>query len=227
EDRRVIRRVVAPPASPFGVAAPRTGTATEHLSSHHVGADVRPCLLEHRGALVDDAALLTDLAAPDLEIEHPEVEVLSADAERLVDALVRPRQIAVERDGDLETNDAHNDLLNSVAVPPTYKGPRRAASGPARMGCMRTMVWRRLDEPGMEVAHVESLSEVSGVQIGSTYELRWRLRGDSLQLDLNDGERREEVELGDADFFDLFASPFFNSLPVMRDGLLVAGPPRD
>ena len=92
---------------------------------------------------------------------------------------------------------------------------------------MRTMVWRRLDEPGMEVAHVESLSEVSGVQIGSTYELRWRLRGDSLQLDLNDGERREEVELGDADFFDLFASPFFNSLPVMRDGLLVAGPPRD
>jgi len=91
---------------------------------------------------------------------------------------------------------------------------------------VRTLVWRRIDEPGMEAARVESLSDASGVQIGRTYELRWELRGDRLGLELN-GERRETVELGDADFFDVFASPFFNSLPVMRDGLLVAGPPRD
>jgi hypothetical protein len=32
------------------------------------------------------------------------------------------------------------------------------------------------------------------------------------------------VDLEDHDFFDLFASPFFNSLPVMRDGLLKSGP---
>jgi hypothetical protein len=89
------------------------------------------------------------------------------------------------------------------------------------------MVWRRLDEPGMEVAHVESLSHASGVQIGATYELRWRFRTGSLELDLDDGARREVVELGEADFFDVFASPFFNSLPVARDGLLVAGPARD
>jgi hypothetical protein len=94
------------------------------------------------------------------------------------------------------------------------------------MRSMRTLVWRRLDEPGMEAAHVQSLSDASGVQIGSTYELRWRLRGDRIELELN-GDRRSNVDLGDADFFDLFASPFFNSLPVMRDGLLVAGPPRD
>ncbi|MFL5738488.1 MAG: putative glycolipid-binding domain-containing protein [Actinomycetota bacterium] len=91
---------------------------------------------------------------------------------------------------------------------------------------MRTLVWRRLDEPGMEAAHVESLSDASGVQVGSTYELRWRLRGDTIDLELN-GDRRSKLELGDADFLDLFASPFFNSLPVMRDRLLVAGPPRD
>jgi len=91
---------------------------------------------------------------------------------------------------------------------------------------MRTRVWRRLDEPGMEAVHVESLSHAIGVQIGRTYELRWRLDDERLELDLN-GDRRASIGLDGADFFDVFASPFFNSLPVMRDGLLEAGPPRD
>jgi uncharacterized protein len=91
---------------------------------------------------------------------------------------------------------------------------------------MRTLVWRRLDEPGMEVAHVRSFSEATGVQIGASYEVRWRFEGDSLELELN-GDRRLDVRLDGADFFDVFASPFFNSLPVMRDGLLEAGPARD
>ena len=90
----------------------------------------------------------------------------------------------------------------------------------------RTLVWRRLDEPGMEVAHVRSFTEATGVQIGRGYELRWRLEGDGLGLEL-DGDRRERISLGDADFFDVFASPFFNSLPVMRDGLLEGGTERD
>jgi hypothetical protein len=91
---------------------------------------------------------------------------------------------------------------------------------------MRTLVWRRLDEPGMEVAHVESFSRAEGTQIGPTYELRWRLDGERLDLEVVDGAR-QVVELADADFFDVFASPFFNTLPVMRDGLLDAGRPRD
>jgi hypothetical protein len=92
---------------------------------------------------------------------------------------------------------------------------------------VKTFVWRRLDEPGMEVAHVRSFSSATGVQVGASYEVRWRLEGDHLDLDLNGEERRMTFELGGADFFDVFASPFFNSLPVMRDGLLDAGPPRD
>ena len=48
---------------------------------------------------------------------------------------------------------------------------------------MRTLVWRRLDEPGMEVVHVRSLSDTTGVQIGSSYELEWRLEGDRLELE--------------------------------------------
>jgi hypothetical protein len=78
----------------------------------------------------------------------------------------------------------------------------------------------------MEIAHVTSFSWASGTQIGAGYELRWRLDGDLLELEVVGGARRA-VELGQHDFFDVFASPFFNSLPVMRDGLLAAGPARE
>ena len=71
----------------------------------------------------------------------------------------------------------------------------------------------------MEIAHVESFARASGTQIGVSYELRWQLEGARLELDVV-GVRRTVVELEDADFFDVFASPFFNSLPVFRDGLL-------
>ena len=91
---------------------------------------------------------------------------------------------------------------------------------------MRTLVWRRLDEPGMEIVRVDSLARAEGTQVGATYEARWRLDGDRLDVEVV-GAGRRTVELGDADLFDLFASPFFNSLPVMRDGLLEHGPARD
>jgi uncharacterized protein len=89
----------------------------------------------------------------------------------------------------------------------------------------RHLVWRRLDEPGMEVVHVESFDHASGTQIGVSYELRWQLDGQLLELEVV-GERSTVVELGDSDFFDVFASPFFNSLPVVRDGLLAGGEAR-
>jgi len=90
----------------------------------------------------------------------------------------------------------------------------------------RRLVWRRLDAPGMEIAHVESLDSAAGTQIGADYELRWRLDGPRLALEVVGG-RSTTVELDDADFFDVFASPFFNSLPVLRDGLLLGGPARE
>jgi hypothetical protein len=83
----------------------------------------------------------------------------------------------------------------------------------------RHLVWRRLDEPGMEIAHIDALDDAAGTQIGVSYELRWWLRGERLDLEIVGGSR-VTVELEDADFFDVFASPFFNSLPVVRDGLL-------
>jgi uncharacterized protein len=81
----------------------------------------------------------------------------------------------------------------------------------------------------MEVARVERHFDGlvgEGTQLGAVYELRYRLEPAALSLEVV-GERSLRVELGDADFFDLGWSPLFNSLPVLRDGLLEAGPPRD
>jgi hypothetical protein len=80
----------------------------------------------------------------------------------------------------------------------------------------------------MEVAHVERHgNQVSavGTQLGAAYELRYRLEPRVLSLELV-GQRSLDVDLGDADFFDLGSSPLFNSLPVIRDELLQAGTPR-
>src|SRR5215469_11206958 len=84
---------------------------------------------------------------------------------------------------------------------------------------IRTLLWRGLDAPRMEIVRVESLDRAHGTQIGIAYELRWWLDGAALELTL-DGGPGIRVELGGADFFDLHHSAFFNSLPVARDGLL-------
>jgi Putative glycolipid-binding len=94
---------------------------------------------------------------------------------------------------------------------------------------MKTLVWRGLDLPLMEVARVEvagSELSSSGTQIGVSYELRYELERGRLHLELV-GERELDVELGDCDFFDLGSSPLFNSLPVLRDELLERGPAHD
>lgn len=57
----------------------------------------------------------------------------------------------------------------------------------------------------MEVAHVErhghDLTAV-GTQLGSVYELRYRLEPKALSLELV-GRRSLELELGESDFFDV------------------------
>ena len=78
----------------------------------------------------------------------------------------------------------------------------------------------------MEIAYIDSLDEARGTQLGLGYELRWELNKTSLSAEVV-GQRSIEIELDDADFFDVFASPFFNSLPVARDRLLDGGSSRD
>jgi hypothetical protein len=92
-----------------------------------------------------------------------------------------------------------------------------------------TLAWMGDGAHRMEVAHVERRGRelvAVGTQLGAVYELRYRLDPHWLRLELV-GHRSLEVSLDDADFFDLGWSPLFNSLPVIRDGLLESGPPRD
>jgi uncharacterized protein len=94
---------------------------------------------------------------------------------------------------------------------------------------MRTLVWRGLDVPLMEVARVETEAgelTAAGTQLGVAYELRYRLEPKTLHLELV-GERVLDVGLDGCDFFDLGYSPLFNSLPVRRDGLLEDTAARD
>jgi hypothetical protein len=93
----------------------------------------------------------------------------------------------------------------------------------------RMLVWRGLDAPRMEIAHADldgATLAARGTQIGSAYELRYELGGRSLLIDVV-GDRTVEVELGDADFFDLGYSPLFNSLPILAHDLHMGGGMRD
>jgi uncharacterized protein len=90
------------------------------------------------------------------------------------------------------------------------------------------LAWTGDGSPRMEVAHVERHGRelrAAGTQLGPVYELRYRLESDRLALELV-GRVSTELTLGDADFFDLGFSPLFNSLPVIRDGLLDRGAAR-
>ncbi|MCU1641266.1 MAG: hypothetical protein JWN03_1541 [Nocardia sp.] len=71
----------------------------------------------------------------------------------------------------------------------------------------------------MEIVQVESLDRARGTQIGLVYELRWELDGSELIVDIGDGAVHHRLD--GADFFDLQHSVFFNSLPVLRHGLLL------
>lgn len=78
----------------------------------------------------------------------------------------------------------------------------------------------------MEIVRVESLDRADGTQIGVAYELRWRLDGPELTVDLGGGSVRHHLD--GADYFDLQHSAYFNSLPAVRDELLgAAAAPRD
>jgi hypothetical protein len=91
-----------------------------------------------------------------------------------------------------------------------------------------TLAWMGQQAPRLEVAHVQRRGKrltAVGTQLGAVYELHYRLASTRLSLEVV-GRRSLEVDLTDADFFDLGWSPLFNSLPVIRDGLLEQGPLR-
>jgi hypothetical protein len=75
----------------------------EHVAPHDRGADPRLRLLDHRAARIRRSARQTVRRPPNRERNHPVVEALAADAERILDALVRTGNEAVERHRDPQT----------------------------------------------------------------------------------------------------------------------------
>jgi hypothetical protein len=91
-----------------------------------------------------------------------------------------------------------------------------------------TVCWVGEDGLRTEVARVEDHGTelvADGMQVGATYGLRYRLEPGALTVQLL-GEQPHVIELDEGDFFDLAWSPLFNSLPVLRDGLMQTGPAR-
>jgi hypothetical protein len=81
----------------------------------------------------------------------------------------------------------------------------------------RTLVWRGIDEPRMEIARAELDGRelrAEGTQIGVAYELRYELEPERLRAEVVGGPSID-IGLEDTDFFDLGFSPLFNSLPVL------------
>jgi hypothetical protein len=83
---------------------------------------------------------------------------------------------------------------------------------------VRTLVWRGLDLPLMEIAEAEVAGgelRARGTQIGVAYELRYELEPGRLRARVVGG-LGIDIGLDGTDFFDLGYSPLFNSLPVIR-----------
>jgi uncharacterized protein len=82
----------------------------------------------------------------------------------------------------------------------------------------RTLVWRGLDLPLMEIAYVDLEGaglRARGTQIGVAYELRYELEPGRLRAEVVDGPSVDTGLEDGTDFFDLGFSPLFNSLPVL------------
>jgi transposase InsO family protein len=99
EDRNVVGRIVAPPAFP-GVVLPLAAHGGEHVAPQNPCANI---LKAARGEIIVNpraAAVLAEQRALERAgRQQPLVQLRSAHAERIIEALVRARSISVERDG--------------------------------------------------------------------------------------------------------------------------------
>src|SRR6185312_3208067 len=94
EDWSVVGRLVAPPAAP--VALPRTANRPKHVASHHVLAARAQQQIAYAGV-----GLVQRL------VEMPVMQLDTATAERVLEALVRSCDKTVERNGHVTCGFAH------------------------------------------------------------------------------------------------------------------------
>src|ERR1700738_2942220 len=94
-DRRVVGRVLAPPASPALV--PVSAAGSEHVASHYVGADPGDQAGHDLGVRAILAALTPRLLVPAPGGENPFMGAQAALAERVLRALAGAGDQAVDR----------------------------------------------------------------------------------------------------------------------------------
>src|SRR5262249_19630262 len=93
--RRVIRRLIAPPAFPAFVR-PRAADRPEHVAPENPGTDSGKALLRH--PVVDTRFAVAGAVhfTPNTRLEKPLHQFGALDAERILKILVRPRSVPVE-----------------------------------------------------------------------------------------------------------------------------------
>jgi hypothetical protein len=130
EDRVVVRRVVAPPAAPV-LVAPGPAHRAEHVPAHDHRADV---LAPGRGPLVVEARR-APLAppvqlAPAARLDYPGVERLGALPERVLEALVGPGDVPVQRHRDVQPELRHRAHRPGAPTPSAARSSSAMSSLP-------------------------------------------------------------------------------------------------
>src|SRR5262245_60183295 len=105
EGGMVVRGILSPPAPPG--LAPRRRPAAEHVPAHDGRAGAAENALGDRRARIDLAAFLAMAFTERLEREKPLVELLTPDADRILERLVRAGDEAVDRHRDGHLQLAH------------------------------------------------------------------------------------------------------------------------
>src|SRR5208283_2236644 len=113
EDRRVVRRLIAPPAFP-AVVWPRATNRAKHVASDNPGADSAKSLFGH--GIVDSSLAIVGAAvhgAPDPSLKEPLHQLQAPDTERILQILVRPGAVAVDGDAKVQYAKSGHELSSA------------------------------------------------------------------------------------------------------------------
>src|SRR3546814_19584704 len=116
EDWDMIGRRLAPPAAP-GLIQPGAAHRPEHVSAHDPRADILEAAPREIVVRAGRSGPVVQ-ALKGLRRAHPLMKSLAAHTERMLDPLVRPGAIAVDRDGVCSPSELrHNPLPISIWIP--------------------------------------------------------------------------------------------------------------
>src|ERR1019366_1663295 len=115
-DRVMKGRILSPPAGPIALAPWATYWA-EHVPTHDGGTHTRFPLREELVVEPFISAIIADHLTPAAGGEHPFVELTTPNPERIVEILVEPGGVTIERDREVTHQQSrHRVLLLSASI---------------------------------------------------------------------------------------------------------------